>query len=97
MEVITKAMREALGLNKKNKRSDMSIIAEIIEIQGHGSPEDYNFMSTEKLNKQLDKVIKDAEKKMSGGPVKKKKMKGGGKLYRGRSYASGGRVAKYKG
>ena len=35
--------------------------------------------------------------KRSGGAVKKKKMKGGGKLYRGRSYAYGGRVAKYKG
>jgi hypothetical protein len=40
--------------------------------------------------------------KKSGGAVKKKKKAsssymGGGKVYRGRPYANGGRVAKYKG
>ena len=40
--------------------------------------------------------------KRSGGAVKKKKKAssgymGGGKVYRGRPYANGGRVAKYKG
>tara|TARA_R100000995_G_scaffold84192_1_gene62155 strand:- start:2365 stop:2658 length:294 start_codon:yes stop_codon:yes gene_type:complete len=95
------------------KESKMSIIKDIIEIQGHGNPEDYNFMSTERLNKLRSKVRIDAEKKMSGGPVKKKKkassgymgggyvkpkmMGHGGMAYRGRTYAYGGRVSKYKG
>ena len=34
---------------------------------------------------------------MGGGYVKPKKMGHGGMAYRGRSYAYGGRVAKYKG
>ena len=83
------------------EENNMSIISDIISIKG-GSPSDYDGLSTEELNKLRAKAFKDAEKKMSGGPVKKKKKAsssymGGGKVYRGRSYAYGGRVAKYKG
>ncbi len=96
----------------KDQESDMSIISDIISIKG-GKPSDYDGLSTEELNRLRAKAFKDAEKKMSGGPVKKKKkassgymgggyvkpkmMGHGGMAYRGRSYAYGGRVAKYKG
>ena len=95
------------------EESDMSIIGEIIDIQGFGKPSTYDGFSTEQLKRHLDKVRKEAEGKMSGGPVKKKKrassgymgggyvkpkmMGHGGMAYRGRTYAYGGRVSKYKG
>jgi len=101
MEVITKAMREALGLNEDPK----GIVPkrDFLIDEGH--------IGEKTAIGMTDKEIIDMHKKVTSSgedsPVekwKKKKNKipsqnkaGGGKVYRGRSYANGGRVAKYKG
>tara|TARA_R100000781_G_scaffold3257_1_gene4735 strand:+ start:208 stop:513 length:306 start_codon:yes stop_codon:yes gene_type:complete len=101
MEVITKAMREALGLNEDPK----GIVPkrDFLIDEGHIGEKMAVDMSDEEVTDMYNKVTSSGE----DSPVKKwnkKKNKipsqnkaGGGKVYRGRSYASGGRVAKYKG
>ncbi len=101
MEVVTKAMREALGLNKDPK----GIVSkrDFLIDEGHIGEKTAVDMSDKEILDMHKKVtssgkdspVKKFQKKM-GGKASSSYM-GGGKVYRGRKYASGGRVAKYNG
>lgn len=103
MEVVTKAMREALGLNEDPK--DIVSKRDFLIDEGHIGEKTAVDMSDKAILDMHKKVtssgkdspVKKFQKKMGGGYVKPKKMGHGGMAYRGRSYAYGGRVAKYKG
>ena len=85
-------------------------VVEAMAINNSGMREDPRDLkwAKDKLDKATPAQSRMARKelglqpKKSGGAVKKKKKAsssymGGGKVYRGRKYASGGRVAKYNG
>ena len=83
-------------------------ILEILASASGGRPismediENYKKMDDVERSMSLESNRTPKTGKMSGGAVKKKKKvssgyMGGGKVYRGRPYANGGRVAKYKG
>ena len=102
MEVVTKAMREALGLNEDPK--DIVSKRDFLIDEGHIGEKTAVDMSDKAILDMHKKVTSSGEdspvekfqNKRGGGAVKKKKA-GGGTVYRGREYARGGRVAKYKG
>jgi hypothetical protein len=89
--------------------SDAAVIEAMgILNSGRAESDEDRAMSREVLRKATPAQSRMARKeagiqpKKSGGAVKKKKKAsssymGGGKVYRGRPYANGGRVAKYKG
>ena len=89
--------------------ADADVIAAMgILNSGRAESDEDRAMSREVLRKatpaqsRMARKELDLQPKKSGGAVKKKKKvssgyMGGGAVYRGRSYAYGGRVAKYKG
>lgn len=75
--------REGLGM-----KNGGGVKPDYIDIDGDGNKkESMKSAASQKKNKGM----------MGGGYVKPKKMGHGGMAYRGRNYAYGGRVAKYKG
>lgn len=100
------------GAPQEGPRTSVSD-ADVVEAMGilnsgEAESDEDRAMSREVLRKATPAQSRMARKelglqpKRSGGAVKKKKKAsssymGGGKVYRGRSYAYGGRVAKYKG
>lgn len=76
--------REGLGM-----KDGGGVMPDIPDLDGDGNKDESikSAASQKKKNKGM----------MGGGYVKPKKMGHGGMAYRGRSYAYGGRVAKYKG
>tara|TARA_R110002012_G_scaffold31916_2_gene94999 strand:- start:1883 stop:2275 length:393 start_codon:yes stop_codon:yes gene_type:complete len=92
-DATTESLEAVLKAKKKLKATGMQdgggVMPDIIDLDGDGNKDESikSAASQKKKNKGM----------MGGGYVKPKKMGHGGMAYRGRNYAYGGRVAKYKG